>query len=48
MADVNKCTEPTVVNIRPGATAATNELRKTITDKLAEEHGYMNVEVPTL
>lgn len=45
---VNKCVEPTCVSIRPGATAATNELRKQITDKLSEEHGYMNVDVSTL
>lgn len=45
---VNKCVEPTVIHIRPGATAATNELRKEITERLSKDHGYMNLDVISL
>lgn len=47
MALVNKLVEPAVIHIRPGATAATNDLRKEITEKL-KEHGYMNLDVAQL
>jgi hypothetical protein len=45
---VNKCVEPTVIHIRPGATAGTNELRKTITENLSTDHGFMNLDVLAL
>jgi hypothetical protein len=48
MDAVRKCVEPTVVVIRPGATAATAELRAEIAKNLAENHGYMNVDVKKL
>ena len=48
MDAVRKCVEPTVVVIRPGATAGTAELRSEITKNLATDHGYMNVDVHRL
>jgi len=48
MCLVNKCVEPTVIHIRPGATAGTNELRKEITERLSKDHGYMNLDVTSL
>lgn len=47
MEEVNKCVQPCVIHIRPGATNTTNELRKEMTEKL-REHGYMNLDVLTL
>ena len=35
--------EPTVIHIRPGANS--NELRKEITERLVESHGFMNLDI---
>ena len=48
MDAIKKCVEPCVVHIRPGATAATNNLRIEITEQLSKEHGFMNVDVTRL
>lgn len=41
--DVLKHIEPCVVHIRPGANS--NDLRKEITEKLSEEHGFRNLDI---
>lgn len=46
MEIVNSKFEPTVIHIRPGANS--NDLRKEITEKLSEEHGFINLDVNAL
>jgi adenylate kinase family enzyme len=46
MAEVNAQVEPTAIHIRPGANS--NDLRKEITDKLATEHGFINLDINAL
>ena len=41
--EVNKLFEPTVIHIRPGANS--NELRKEITERLVDTHGFMNLDI---
>jgi adenylate kinase family enzyme len=43
---VNAAFEPCVIHIRPGANS--NDLRKEITEKLSEEHGFINLDVNAL
>lgn len=43
---VNSKFEPCVIHIRPGASS--NDLRKEITEKLSEEHGFINLDVNAL
>lgn len=43
---VNSQFEPCVIHIRPGASS--NDLRKEITEKLSEEHGFINLDVNAL
>ena len=43
---VNSRFEPCVIHIRPGASS--NDLRKEITEKLSEEHGFINLDVNAL
>lgn len=46
METVNSKFEPCVIHIRPGANS--NDLRKEITEKLSEEHGFINLDVNAL
>lgn len=41
--EVNILFEPTVIHIRPGANS--NELRKEITERLVDTHGFMNLDI---
>jgi adenylate kinase family enzyme len=43
---VNSKFEPCVIHIRPGASS--NDLRKEITEKLSEQHGFINLDVNAL
>ena len=43
---LNSKFEPTVIHIRPGASS--DDLRKEITEKLSEEHGFINLDVNAL
>ena len=46
MEEVNIKFEPTVIHIRPGASS--NDLRKEITEKLSDEHGFINLDINAL
>jgi len=46
MEAVNRKIEPCVIHIRPGANS--NDLRKEITDRLARDHGFMNLDINSL
>jgi hypothetical protein len=46
MEQVNKQIEPLCIHIRPGANS--NNLRKEITEKLADKHGFINLDVNSL
>mmetsp|Transcript_7196 Transcript_7196/g.12136 ORF Transcript_7196/g.12136 Transcript_7196/m.12136 type:complete len:360 (-) Transcript_7196:1013-2092(-) len=46
MEDVNTYVEPCVIHIRPGANS--NDLRKEITEQLAEKHGFLNLDINAL
>ena len=46
MDEVNKSFEPLCIHIRPGANS--NNLRKEITEKLADKHGFINLDVNSL
>mmetsp|Transcript_30546 Transcript_30546/g.46824 ORF Transcript_30546/g.46824 Transcript_30546/m.46824 type:complete len:245 (+) Transcript_30546:181-915(+) len=46
MEDVNKQVEPCVIHIRPGANS--NDLRKTITEQLHSQHGFINLDINAL
>jgi hypothetical protein len=46
MEHVNKVVEPICIHIRPGANS--NNLRKEITEKLSDKHGFINLDVNSL
>jgi hypothetical protein len=43
MDDINKHIEPCVIHIRPGANS--NILRKEITEKLATQHDFVDLDI---
>jgi adenylate kinase family enzyme len=46
LSDMYTALEPTVIHIRPGA--ASNELRKQITDELSKNHNFHNLDINAL
>lgn len=46
MEQINKLIEPLCIHIRPGANS--NNLRKEITEKLSDKHGFINLDVNSL
>ena len=44
--EINKCVEPCIVHIRPGANS--NDLKKEITENLVKNHGFVNLELNSL
>jgi hypothetical protein len=46
MEHLNKVVEPICIHIRPGANS--NNLRKEITEKLSDKHGFINLDVNSL
>lgn len=48
MEDVYDQVEPTIIHIRPGATQATETLKREITEKLSKDHGFMDLDIGSL
>ena len=46
LSQINSHFEPCVIHVRPGAKS--DQLRKEITEKLCDEHGFMNLDVTEL